>query len=69
MWCHLFTKFACCKVPPVMVSTHGSVVPLAMFVILVVSVIILLFCDYSIMFLLVSVIIYLFIILLFVFVI
>ena len=31
MWCHLFTKFASYKVPPVMVSTHGSVVPLAMF--------------------------------------
>ena len=28
---HLFTKFASCKVPPVMASTHGSVVPLAMF--------------------------------------
>ena len=33
MWYHLFmfTKFASYKVPPVMVSTHGSVVPLAMF--------------------------------------
>ena len=31
MWCHLFSKFASYKVPPVMVSTHGSVVPLAMF--------------------------------------
>ena len=31
MWRHLFTKFASYKVPPVMVSTHGSVVPLAMF--------------------------------------
>ena len=31
MWCHLFTKFASYKVPPVMVSTQGSVVPLAMF--------------------------------------
>ena len=31
MWCLLFTKFASYKVPPVMVSTHGSVVPLAMF--------------------------------------
>ena len=29
--CHLFTKFASYKVPPVMVSTQGSVVPLAMF--------------------------------------
>ena len=28
----MFTKFASYKVPPVMVSTHGSVVPLAMFV-------------------------------------
>ena len=28
---HLWTKFASYKVPPVMVSTHGSVVPLAMF--------------------------------------
>ena len=27
----MFTKFASYKVPPVMVSTHGSVVPLAMF--------------------------------------
>ena len=27
----MFTKFAGYKVPPVMVSTHGSVVPLAMF--------------------------------------
>ena len=27
----MFTKFASNKVPPVMVSTHGSVVPLAMF--------------------------------------
>ena len=33
MWCHLFNKFASYKVPPVMVSTHGSVVPLAMFVV------------------------------------
>ena len=32
MWCHLFTKLASYKVPLVMVSTHGSVVPLAMFV-------------------------------------
>ena len=33
MWYHLFmfTKFASYKVPPVLVSTHGSVVPLAMF--------------------------------------
>ena len=31
MWCHLFSKFASYKVPPVMVSTQGSVVPLAMF--------------------------------------
>ena len=31
MWRHLLTKFASYKVPPVMVSTHGSVVPLAMF--------------------------------------
>ena len=31
MWHHLFTKFASYKVPPVLVSTHGSVVPLAMF--------------------------------------
>ena len=31
MWCYLFTKFASYKVPPVMVSTHGAVVPLAMF--------------------------------------
>ena len=31
MWCHLFTKFASYNVPLVMVSTHGSVVPLAMF--------------------------------------
>ena len=30
----MFTKFASYKVPPVMVSTHGSVVPLAMFVFL-----------------------------------
>ena len=29
--CHLLTKFSSYKVPPVMVSTHGSVVPLAMF--------------------------------------
>ena len=28
----MFTKFASYKVPPVMVSTHGSVVPLAMFI-------------------------------------
>ena len=28
---HLLTKFASYKVPPVMVSTHGSVVPRAMF--------------------------------------
>ena len=27
----MFTKFASYKVPPVIVSTHGSVVPLAMF--------------------------------------
>ena len=27
----MFTKFASYKVPPVMVSTHGSVVPLARF--------------------------------------
>ena len=27
----MFTKFASYEVPPVMVSTHGSVVPLAMF--------------------------------------
>ena len=27
----MFTKFASYKVPPVMVSTHGSVVPLVMF--------------------------------------
>ena len=33
MWHHLLTKFASCKVPPVMVSTHGSVVPLTMFII------------------------------------
>ena len=32
MWSHLLTKFAIYKVPPVMLSTHGSVVPLAMFV-------------------------------------
>ena len=32
MWRHLLTKFASFKVPPVMVSTHGSVVPLAMFI-------------------------------------
>ena len=31
MWRQLLTKFASYKVPPVMVSTHGSVVPLAMF--------------------------------------
>ena len=31
MWSHLLTKFAIYKVPPVMLSTHGSVVPLAMF--------------------------------------
>ena len=31
MWGHLLTKFASYKVLPVMVSTHGSVVPLAMF--------------------------------------
>ena len=31
MWRHLLTKFVSYKVPPVMVSTHGSVVPLAMF--------------------------------------
>ena len=31
MWRHLLTKFASYKVPPVMVLTHGSVVPLAMF--------------------------------------
>ena len=31
MWRHLLTKFARYKVPPVMVSTHGSVVLLAMF--------------------------------------
>ena len=30
-WRHLLTKFASYKVPLVMVSTHGSVVPLAMF--------------------------------------
>ena len=29
----MFTKFASYKVLPVMVSTHGSVVPLAMFLI------------------------------------
>merc|ERR1712218_565348 len=36
MWYNLFmfTKFASYKVPPVMVSTHGSVVPLAMFLLL-----------------------------------
>ena len=32
MWHHLLTKFASYRVLPVMVSTHGSVVPLAMFV-------------------------------------
>ena len=31
MWRHMLTKFASYKVPPVMVSTLGSVVPLAMF--------------------------------------
>ena len=31
MWRHLLTKFASYRVLPVMVSTHGSVVPLAMF--------------------------------------
>ena len=31
MWRHLLTKLASYKVPLVMVSTHGSVVPLAMF--------------------------------------
>ena len=31
IWRQLFTKFVSYKVPPVMVSTHGSVVPLAMF--------------------------------------
>ena len=31
MWHHLLTKLASYKVPLVMVSTHGSVVPLAMF--------------------------------------
>ena len=31
---HLLIKFACYKVPPVMVPTHGSVVPLAMFFLL-----------------------------------
>ena len=31
MWRHLLTRFTSYKVPPVMVSTHGSVVPLAMF--------------------------------------
>ena len=35
--CHLFTKFASFKVPPVMVSTQGSVVPLAMFAFVFVS--------------------------------
>ena len=30
MWRHLLTKLARYKVPLVMVSTHGSVVPLAM---------------------------------------
>ena len=34
MWRHLLTKLASYKVPLVMVSTHGSVVPLAMFEIL-----------------------------------
>ena len=32
MWRHLLTKFASYKVIQVLVSTHGSVVPLAMFV-------------------------------------
>ena len=31
MWRHLLTKLASYKLPLVMVSTHGSVVPLAMF--------------------------------------
>ena len=31
MWRHLLTKFASYRVLPAMVSTHGSVVPLAMF--------------------------------------
>ena len=31
MWRHLLTKLASYKAPLVMVSTHGSVVPLAMF--------------------------------------
>jgi len=33
----MFTKFASYKVPPVMVSTHGSVVPLAMFFVYIVK--------------------------------
>ena len=42
---HLLIKFACYKVPPVMVPTHGSVVPLAMFfpVLFVCHIIILIF--------------------------
>ena len=37
MWRHLLTKFASYKVPPVMVSTHRSVVPLAMFYYMVIT--------------------------------
>ena len=33
MWRHLVTKFASYEVPPVMVSTHGSIVSLAMLVV------------------------------------
>ena len=33
MWCNLLTKFASYKVPPVMVSTYGSIVSLAMLVV------------------------------------
>ena len=33
MWRHLLAKFASYRVLPVMVSTHGSVVPLAMFLV------------------------------------
>ena len=31
MWRHLLTKFSSSEIPPVMVSTYGYVVPLAMF--------------------------------------
>ena len=44
MWRLLLTKLACYKVPLVMVSTHGSVVPLAMFNMMNKT---MFYCDYA----------------------